>query len=205
MHTIVQRYLQSLYSQFDKEINESIFSVHNEIYGELYYYSALKLFKHLHITEHDHFLDLGCGLGKLLFQVMLTTDAQHVSGIEINPSRYQILSNVLSIMKMQLPDLFIEKNINIIQGDFLHYNFHSISIVYICNTVFSLSLIEAISIKINTMHSVVKVVSFRKLPLLTKFKLTKKIFLHTSWDLAVCYLYVRNESPKSPETKGDTL
>lgn len=204
MHAIVQGYLKSLYSNFDKEINESMFSVQNEIYGELYYYSALKLFKHLDITEHDHFLDLGFGLGKILLQVCLTSSAQYVSGIEINHSRYQIVSNVLSIMQKQLPDLFKEKNINLILGDFLHYDFHSISIVYICNTVFSLSLLDAISRKINTMHSVVKIASFRKLPLLSNFKLSKKLFLHTSWDQAVCYLYFRNESPIPSEINGDS-
>lgn len=194
MHEIIQSYLTSLYKKFSNEINDSMLSSENEIYGELHYYSVVKLLGYLDISESDHFLDLGFGLGKLLFQVILTTKAQRITGIEINKNRFNLVSNLFTIMQNQLPDCFLNKNIALLEGDFLKFNFYPISIVYVCSTVFSFILLSTISNKINEMPSVQKIISFRKLPGLSNFKLTRKLFLHGSWDHAVCYFYSRKEN-----------
>ena len=194
MHTIVQSYFALLYQPFSNEIKESLFAGNNERYGELCYYSVVKLLKHLNITRHDNFLDLGSGLGKLLFQIALTTEAQQITGIEINPKRYAIASSILATMKNQLPEHFKSKNVTLIEGDFLEAPLHSITMIYVCNMVFSSNLLDAIGKKINTMETVKTVVSFRKLPYLSCFKLTKKIFLHASWDYIACYLYKRENN-----------
>ena len=194
MHEVIQSYLTSLYRNFDNDIKGSMLSSENEIYGELHYYSVVKLLTYLDISENDHFLDLGFGLGKLLFQIILTTTAQHITGIEINNSRFNIVTKLFTTMQNQLPDCFLNKNITLLEGDFLQFNFHPITIVYVCSTVFSFILLDTISEKINCMPSVNCVVSFRKLPRLSNFRLTKKLFLHGSWDHAVCYLYSRKKT-----------
>jgi SAM-dependent methyltransferase len=194
MHEIIQSYLSSLYKNIGNDIKESMLSSENEIYGELHYYSVVNLLRYIDISEEDHFLDLGFGLGKLLFQIILTTKAHHITGIEINKNRFNIVSKLFATMQNQLPDSFLNKNITLLEGDFLQFNFHSITIVYVCSTVFSFILLDTISQKINGMPSVKCVVSFRKLPRLSNFKLTRKLFLHGSWDHAVCYLYSRKNT-----------
>ena len=76
-----------------------MFATSNEIYGELYYYSVVKLLRYLKITERDHFLDIGSGLGRLVFQIFLTTNAASVTGVEINEQRYDISCKIKDNMK----------------------------------------------------------------------------------------------------------
>lgn len=194
MHEAIQTYFDKIYEPFQSNIKQSLFSFSNEIYGEVYYYSAMKLLKFLKITDKDHFLDLGSGLGKLVFQLFFTTPAASVTGIEINQQRHEIAVKVKETIEHNLPDLFShERTLNLIHGDFLKYDFDHISIIYLCSTVFSAELLDSIGKKINQMDNVKQVVSFRKLPNLDKFVLTKKIFLHGTWDKASCYLYSRKK------------
>jgi len=166
-----------------------LFGSSNEIYGELYYYSVVELLKYLKITPTDHFLDIGSGLGKLVFQIFLSTEAENVTGIEINEERHVIACNIKAKLKQQLPQLFIHRTLDLIEGDFLNYNFDKISIIYLCSTVFSETLLQNIGTKINVMPNVKTIASLRKLPYLTHFKITKRIFLHSTWDRVACYLY----------------
>ena len=164
----------------------------NEIYGELYYYSMVKLLNYLDITTKDHFLDLGCGCGKILFQVLLTTKATSITGIEINNNRFIVASKINAMITKQLPEIFNNrKNLQLIHGDFLKQNFDNITIIYVCCTIFSIELLYAIEKKINNMPNVQKVISFKQLPNLNHFILKKKIFVHGDWDYAMCYLYIR--------------
>lgn len=198
-HELIQSYFNELYSSFSNDIKQITLNTTNELYGELYYYSFVKLLKYLQITEKDHFLDIGSGLGKIVFQVFLTTDAASVTGIEINNNRYIIANKIKDTISRQLPDLFIFNNLNnfrslnLINGDFLKHDFNHINIIYVCSTVFSLELLNTIAEKINTMQNVKKIISFRKLAKLERFDLTKKIFVHGTWDYTTCYLYCRKK------------
>lgn len=193
LHEKIQTYFDMLYGSWHNEIKQSMFGYGNEVYGELYYYSVVKLLKHLNITTKDHFLDLGSGLGKLAFQVFLTTNAASVTGVEINHYRANIACKVKEQMLQTLPELFNNhKKIELLEGDFLQLPFDNISIIYVCNTIFSSELLKAISKKINGINSVQKIVSLRKLPFMNNFKLTKKLFLHATWDKSICYLYCRS-------------
>lgn len=192
MHEMVQSYFDSLYSPYESDFKKSLSFGANETYGEIYYYSALKLLNCLKITENDVFLDIGFGIGKLIFQTFLLTDAASVTGIEINEARYNIACNIKNKIEQELPQLFEGKrSINLINGDFLECNLDGITIVYLCCTVFSFELLCAVGIKLNSMSSVQKIVSFRKLPHLDNFRLIKRLFLHCSWDKVPCYIYVR--------------
>lgn len=204
-HEIIQAYLEQLYSfaymdlhylqnnnnlYAHQNINKSYSQ--NEIYGELYYYSMVKLLDHLDITTKDHFLDLGSGCGKIVFQVLLTTSAASIIGIEINNNRFIISSKIKDMITKQLPEIFNNnKNLQLIHGDFLKQNFDNITIIYVCCTIFSIELLHAIEKKINNMPNVQKVISFKQLPNLSHFTLKKKIFVHGDWDYAMCYLYIR--------------
>ncbi len=193
LHEMIQTYFDTLYNPLNSEIKQSMFGKPNEIYGELYYYSIVKLLKYLEITEKDHFLDVGSGLGKLVFQIFLTTKAASVTGIEINHQRYSISCKIRDQLKQQLPGIFNgSRSLDFLYDDFLNYNFSNINIIYVCSLVFSIDLLNAIGNKINNMNSVKKIVSFRKLSNLNKFKLSKKLFLHGTWDKAACYIYTNH-------------
>lgn len=191
-HEIIQSYFDKLYSHFENDIKQITCISHNELYGELYYYSVVKLLKYLNITDKDHVLDIGSGVGKIVFQIFMTTKAVSVTGIEINNNRSIIANKIKDIIFKQLPELFNPpRYLNLINGDFLNHDFNNISIIYVCSTVFSLELLNAIGKKINTMNNVEKIISFRQLSNLNHFQLTKKIFVHGDWDYAICYLYVK--------------
>jgi ubiquinone/menaquinone biosynthesis C-methylase UbiE len=192
MDEMIQAYFDKLYSPYQTDIRQCLFSESNEIYGELYYYSVKKLLKYLKITSKDHFLDIGSGLARLIFQVFLTTNAASVLGIEINAARHSIADRVKEKIEEQLPEFFVGKRVlELVMGDFLNHFFHDISVIYVCSTVFSFELLKAIGRKINEMETVRSVASMRKLPDLTRFELVKKIYLQGTWDRTVCYLYVR--------------
>lgn len=189
MHKTLQPYFDKIYRTYDTHIKVS---QGDEIYGELLYYSAVKLLKHLKLTPQDHFLDIGSGLGKLVFQIFLTTQVASVTGIEINHARHGIAENVKQKLQNQFPTAFNQnRQLNLIHGDFLKHDFETVTQIYVCSTVFSGDLLRAIAEKVNAMSRVQTIVSLRKLPHLTHFKLSKKLFLHASWDYTTCYLYTR--------------
>lgn len=191
---MVQSYFDRLYYQFAKDIRLSRTFGKNETYGEIYYYSAAKLLESLHISEKDHFLDIGSGLGKVVFQTFLMTDAHAVTGIEINETRHKTASTIRKSIQEELPELFIKnRTLTLVQGDFLQSKLDDdISLVYLCSTVFSFELLRAMGKKINEMASVQKIVSFRKLPHVDNFILHKRLFVHCSWDKVPCYIYIRS-------------
>jgi 16S rRNA A1518/A1519 N6-dimethyltransferase RsmA/KsgA/DIM1 with predicted DNA glycosylase/AP lyase activity len=193
---MVQSYFDRLYQPFAEDIHFAKTFGNNETYGEIYYYSAAKLFRYLQITEKDHFLDIGSGLGKVVFQAFFTTEAQAITGIEINASRHDTASLIKKRIQDELPGLFVpNRALNLVRGDFLEHDLASdITLVYLCSTVFSFELLRAMGNKINTMASVQKVVSFRKLPYLDNFSLHKRLFVHCSWDKVPCYIYVRTKA-----------
>ncbi len=186
---LIISYFDELYRNFDQGIKLSTVCSRDELYGELYYYSVIKILNYLNITSVDHFLDIGSGLGKIVFQVFLTTQVASATGIEINNNRSVIANTIERKIATQLPEIFNNRNLNLIHGDFLYYDFNNITIIYLCCTVFSTELLSKIIDKINTMEQVKKIISFRLLPNLNNFKLIKKIFVHGDWDYVACYLY----------------
>jgi len=191
LHEMIQSYFDHCYGSLAYEIKQSIFSKSNEIYGELYYYSVVQLLKYLHLTEKDHFLDVGSGLGKIVFQVFLTTPVGSVTGIEINTQRHFIACEIKKMIEKNLPEAFNHQKLYLIHDDFLKIDFHNITVVYVCSTVFSFELLSNMGSQINSMPNVQTVVSFRKLPGLDNFKLIRKMFFQASWDYTSCYLYTR--------------
>jgi SAM-dependent methyltransferase len=183
--------LNDLYLMMQDDIAKSLLGPHNQIYGEIHKFSAKKLFKLLKINKDDHFLDIGSGLGKLVLQTYLQTNACSVTGIEINAQRHSIACSALELAKKKYFADDKQREIKFINGDFLLQQFDQISIAYVCSTAFEPELIYAIGNKLNNMPKVHTVASLRKLPTLKGFRLNKIVYLHCSWDLAPCYIYKR--------------
>lgn len=130
-HELIQSYFDEIYTSLNKDVQKMRPEDPNQIYGELYYYSALKLLKHLNLSPNDHFLDLGSGLGKLVLQLYLTSNIASVAGIEINQERNHIALKAMDKVKQKIssacdsaltsafPSAFnSNRTINFIQGDF---------------------------------------------------------------------------------------
>lgn len=190
-HESIQGYFSACYKSLATEIKASMLAAEDQIYGELYYYSVVKLLKHINLVKDDHFLDVGSGLGKLVLQIFLTTPASIVTGVEINNQRHLVATAITNIMHNDLPELFAgDRKLRLLNEDFLQTNVNDVTVVYICSTVFSFALLQEISNKINNMPKVRMVISLRKLPNLQYFQLKKKIFLHGCWDYTAGYIYL---------------
>lgn len=192
LHEMIQSYLDKVYAAFDSDIKKTLHFKGNEIYGEILYYSAIKLIKYLGLTPQDHFLDIGSGLGKLAFYVYFASQAASVTGIEINSARHAIAMRVAEVIQAQLPRMFDSREFSLIEGNFLEASFDKTTMVYICSTIFSYDLLEKIGLKLNTMPNIIKIASFRKLPFLSNFTCVKKMLIHCSWERVGCYIYERN-------------
>lgn len=191
IHEMIQAYLDEVYASFDHDIKKTLHYHGNEIYGEVLYYSAIKLIEYLQITSEDHFLDIGSGLGKLAFYVYFVSQPASMTGIEINSARHRIANQVNKLIQAQLPRMFDDREFALLEGDFLTSSFDNITIVYICSTIFSFELLEKIGLKLNEMPQLKKIASFRKLPHLSNFVCVKKILIHCSWERVGCYIYER--------------
>lgn len=191
MHEMIQSYLDKIYTSFASDIKKTLHFKGNEIYGEILYYSAIKLIKYLNVTPQDHFLDIGSGLGKLAFYVYFGSRASSVTGIEINSARHRIAIRVAEVIQAQLPRMFDTRDFSLIEGNFLESSFDRTTMVYICSTIFSYDLLEKIGLKLNTMPNIIKIASFRKLPFLSNFTCVKKMLIHCSWERVGCYIYER--------------
>jgi SAM-dependent methyltransferase len=191
IHEMIQAYLNGVYASFDHDIKKTLHYTGNEIYGEVLYYSTIKLIKHLKIKPEDHFLDIGSGLGKLAFYIYFGSQAASVSGIEINSARHAIATQAKELVQKQLPRMFENRELLLIDGDFLQQSFDKTTIVYICSTIFSYELLEKIGSKLNDMPNLQRIASFRKLPFLSNFNCIKKLLIHCSWERVGCYIYER--------------
>lgn len=190
-HEMLQSYLDKVYISFDHDIKKTLHFNGNQIYGEILYYSAIKLIKHLNLKPDDNFLDIGSGLGKLALYIYFASQVQSVTGIEINSQRHLIATRIRQVIEQQLPRMFEQRTFTLLEGDFLQSDFEDITVVYICSTIFSYELLEAMGKKLNQMTSIKKIASFRKLPHLSHFKLVKKLLIHCSWERVGCYIYER--------------
>ncbi len=192
IHEMIQSYFDKVYTSFEADIKKTLHFKGNEIYGEIFYYSAIKLIKYLGVTPEDHFLDIGSGIGKLAFYVYFASQAASVTGIEINSARHAIAIQVSEVIQTQLPRMFEHREFSLVEGNFLESNFDRTTIVYICSTIFSYDLLEKIGLTLNTMPHIRKIASFRKLPFLSNFTCVKKMLIHCSWERVGCYIYERN-------------
>ncbi len=193
IHEMIQSYLDNVYASFANDIKKTLHFKGNEIYGEILYYSAIKLIQDLSITAKDHFLDIGSGLGKLACYVYFASEAASVTGIEINSARHAIAIQIKQLIQTQLPRMFENREFSLIEGDFLVSSFEKATIVYLCSTIFSYELLEKIGLTLNKMPNVIKIASFRKLPYLSNFRCIKRTLIHCSWERVSCYIYERKK------------
>lgn len=162
----------------------------NQTYGEILPQSATPLINYLNLSPADSFLDLGSGLGKLLLQVFLETSVQKAIGIEIDGSLNQQAQTACDIARKELPEFFINREINFIHSDFLKCDLPAVTHVLIASPCFTPSLLECLVAKLNEIDSIQCLISLRPLLTLNKLKFYKTMRLECSWDSALAYIYI---------------
>uniref|UniRef100_A0A0N5A338 Histone-lysine N-methyltransferase, H3 lysine-79 specific n=1 Tax=Parastrongyloides trichosuri TaxID=131310 RepID=A0A0N5A338_PARTI len=63
-------------------------------YGELTYYGFEVLKSHLSINNSDTFVDLGCGVGQIVFQAAVTTPVKKAIGVECDENRISVAKSM---------------------------------------------------------------------------------------------------------------
>jgi SAM-dependent methyltransferase len=166
-------------------------------YGEIPYDSAAHILADLNLSQHDVFYDLGCGVGKLVLQVYLTTPVKCSVGIELSKTRFDIAQ---SCRKQTILDEHTTPGRDLI---FLHQNittanFSDVTVCFLSSLAFPPPLIQAIMDRLNAIGHDIKVISILPLPNHKQFKLIKTYQLPMSWaseGVDVCLYSVTPASP----------
>lgn len=102
--------------------------------------SIIEKFKD-HFNNHAVFYDLGCGLGKMVFQIGLETETRLSVGIEYSKERFEAAQDIKSKYDLGNNILFFNK-------DMLKVDLRGATIIYIDDTAFPAHLMKKLYNKI---------------------------------------------------------
>ncbi|HXW85813.1 MAG TPA: hypothetical protein VEK38_00570 [Candidatus Bathyarchaeia archaeon] len=194
----VQQMLDGLYS----EISGYLIDIHdrdrveqnggNATYGEITFSGVQKLLAHLHLTEHDIFYDLGCGVGKMVMQVYLTSPVKKSVGIELSQERFASAERAKQLI-LEVETLEPGRTFEFIHGDILTANIHEATAIYLASTCFSDDFMQRITEKFITQTPAsIRIVTLRELPANNAFVLSETLELPMTWsDHTPVYVYRR--------------
>ncbi len=175
-------------------------SIHNKgwspTYGEITPEGASILIKELKLTNKDRFYDLGCGVGKLVFQIFLEGGVQKSVGIELSPSRLQYAKKVHADIKHTIPAdnrilAFIEQNM-------LEADLSDATALYVASTCFSNDVMTKLAQKLSSLPAGTRLVTLTELPNLYNFRLDKKVTIPMTWSPnTTAYFYVLDPKKRS--------
>ncbi len=131
-----------------------------DTYGELMPESVSLIIKRLNINKNDIFFDLGCGTGRICFQIYLEKDIKCV-GIEYVQKRYDLAIKYLLNLKKQYKNT---RKVKIIKNDFFNEDFSQGTIFYMCNTCLPEEVIKKLLKKLRTCPKLRYVFVMKELP-----------------------------------------
>lgn len=154
-------------------------SLGSPIYGEISIQALDKLLSYLNPKEDDVLVDLGCGVGKVVLQTLLTTKVRSCIGVELSENRYH---DALKAKENSLQfDHSIKQRAVFINDDMLAIDLSVASIIYTCSTAFSDKFMKKISQHLSVLKHNFRLVSLQELPCLKYFHHIETIKLHMSW------------------------
>ena len=116
--------IKSAYTQFDRELREKFLLVVRDtekgIWGTSSMDTVFTLFKNIRLGQKKHFLDIGCGDGRVVLVASLFTKA---AGIEIDKNLINKGKEIKSKLKI--------KKTQLICGDFFAHDFRKYDIIFI--------------------------------------------------------------------------
>ena len=117
----------------------------NAIYGEILESGISTILSKLILTPDDLFLDLGSGTGRVVLQVYLEKGVSSC-GIEFIEKRHKIAEKSLVDLQAKVNQPLVL----FIQGDFFTMDWSEATIIFMCNTCFTVEMKEKINKKILT-------------------------------------------------------
>ena len=173
-----------------KEEEEFIKNTGNDsTYGEITYEGVEKLIKKFNLKKEDCFYDLGCGIGKMVIQIYLTTPAKKSCGIELSSSRTNKAKQIKRHLKQE-SKIDQERQLKFIEGDILNASLEDASAIFISSLCFSDDLMEKITNKLSRLKNGLKIATSQKLPNKETFKLIETINIPMTWSpSSPIYLY----------------
>ena len=169
------------------KINHTAGSI-DRTYGEILFSGVEKILKKITITDHDIFLDLGSGLGKVVLQVFMQTQVCKSIGIEINP---QLHNSALKIIEKFQTKYAANstRELHLICADFLETEILAATVILIGSPCYSAKLLAKIEKKIINLEHLHTIVSLKPLLNLQNFSFKQVFKVEGSWDDALCYIY----------------
>jgi hypothetical protein len=170
-------------------------------YGEIKYIGGVdQIVEHLRLDSDDVFVDLGCGTGRAVVEMFLSTPVKRAIGYELVKERYDHAMEVRNMM-INNPLYTINKksnskrhlefyNQNIVDADL-----SKATVVYLCSTCFSNDLLGIIVEKLAKCKKLKAVFTLATLPDLAittaKLVLKESFPVETTWSKAsTCHQYV---------------
>lgn len=194
MDTLCQQYLTILYNDAEKQDRsalpkDKVF----QTYGEILYPSVDKLMSAIQLTEHDVFVDLGSGMGKIVIQFFLKSAIKAAYGIELLPELHQHALNAAKSLQQNLPDFYKgRRKLTFLLGDILETSFTKATVALLNSTCFTQSLLNELGKIIENTPSIHTLLSLRPINTLQRLVFMKVIRIECSWDTALCYIYGSN-------------
>lgn len=161
-------------------------------YGELEPEGLEMILKYLKIDNKDVFYDFGCGVGKLVLQMLMKTDVRAAFGVEASPSRCKDAKKALRRFKKDLPEFFdSHRKGHFINDNLLHVDISKATVIYVCSTCFSQWLLKAIGKMVNQAPNVRYLISLEPIKNL-EMPLIEVPKIKCCWDPKTeCYIYSR--------------
>ena len=186
---LCEKYLSILYQNgADTQAHRSGSQI-TETLGEILSPSVNKLFSLMPLTSDDVFVDLGSGLGKIVIQAFLQSDVREAIGIEIVPWMHECATKAASRLQQHMPELFANRKLTFLSGDFLSTSFNAATVALINATCFGPELLHALGRIIEQTPSIHTVFSMRPIPDLQRLHFRRAVSVECSWDAALCYMY----------------
>jgi SAM-dependent methyltransferase len=132
------------------------------VYGEINHQALKKLHSYLKITSKDVFYDLGSGVGKVVLQTGLFTNAKKVVGVELSAARHEGAITALERAARLEPK--IPQKCQFLNDDLMNVDLSEASIIYTCSTAFSEAFMKQVAKKVSSFPQRFKLVSLQELP-----------------------------------------
>lgn len=152
----------------------------NFVYGEIPYRVARDIVKTASITGEDIVYDLGCGRGKFLFYVNMTTGAG-CFGVDLLPTYIKCADKITT--KLKLRDIFFQEE------DLVNVDLSDADVVIVHGTCFSRKIHGKIKEKLNRMREGSRLISVTRPYEHPGLKLFDKKKYLLSWGWATIYFY----------------
>jgi len=149
-------------------------------YGEIIYPSMDKVLKKLKVNAQDVFYDLGCGVGKFVLYTHMATRAKKSVGIELSESRYQGAQEAKK--RAQAARLLhSNRQVSFLHEDITQADLSDATIIFMCSTCFSPSLMEKLTDMFLTLKPGLQIVTLKKLPEHPQLQCVEGTHFQTSW------------------------